>query len=67
MIIEMWLLIVAIIFTIFGYYTGTKKQLKTSVDMIVATTIDSLIKDGYLKTRGSGPGMEILKVDDKTD
>lgn len=61
------MLIVAVIFTVFGYYVGLKKQLKTSVDMIVATTIDSLIKDGYLRTRGSGPGMEILKVNDKTD
>jgi len=67
MLIEIWLLIAAVIFTAFGYRVGLKEQMKTSVDVIVATTIDSLIRDGYLRTRGSGPNIEILKVDDKTN
>jgi len=67
MLIELWLLIVAVIFTAFGYRVGLKEQMKISVDEVVATTIDSLIRDGYLRTRGSGPSIEILKVDDKTN
>jgi hypothetical protein len=67
MLIEFWLLIVAVIFTAFGYYVGLKEKLKISVDEIVATTVDSLIRDGYLKTRGSGSTIEILKINDQAD
>ena len=55
--INLMLLIVAVIFTAVGWYFGKKDQ----VTDIVAATIDSLIEDGYLKTRGVGREMEILK------
>ena len=47
----------AVIFTIFGWYIGKSSQ----VESLVAITIDSLIKDGYLRTRGKGASLEILK------
>jgi hypothetical protein len=65
--IELWFLAVAVIFTVFGYIIGVKKQVKVSAEMIISTTIDTLIEDGYLKTRGTGNNLEILKVDDKAD
>jgi len=34
---------------------------------VVESTIDKLIQDGYLKTRGVGNDMVILKFNDKTD
>ena len=43
--------------TLFGRYTARKDN----VNEIVESTIDSLINDGYLKTRGHGSDMEILK------
>lgn len=61
------LFIVAVVFTGFGYIWGMRTQLKN----IIASTIDQLIEDGYLKTRGTGDDMEILKwrewERDKTD
>lgn len=50
----------AIIFTVFGWYIGKSSQ----IESLVATTIDSLIKDGYLRTRGKGANLEILKWDE---
>jgi hypothetical protein len=35
--------------------------LRSSVDQIVGATIDTLIEDGYLKTRGTGNNLVILK------
>ena len=49
--------VTAVIFTAVGYVWGMRAQIKN----IVAATIDSLIDDGYLKTRGIGKDMEILK------
>lgn len=43
--------------TLFGRYTA-RKDIVTD---IVASTIDSLIDDGYIKTKGEGEDMEILK------
>lgn len=51
------LFIVAVIFTAVGWFFGIKSNVKN----IVAATIDSLIDDGYLKTKGTGSNMEILK------
>ncbi len=53
----LWLFGTAVIFTGVGIYMGSR----TKVENIVGATIDSLIKDGYLKTRGTGSDMEILK------
>lgn len=47
----------AIIFTVFGWYIGKSSQ----IESLVAITIDALIKDGYLRTRGKGANLEILK------
>lgn len=47
----------AIVFTAFGWYLGVRNKMET----VVAATIDNLIEDGYLKTRGTGKDMEILK------
>ena len=50
--------------TLFGRYTARKDN----VTDIVESTIDSLIADGYLKTKTTKNGdIEILKYDDVTD
>lgn len=54
---ELWLLGTAIIFTAVGWYWG----IKASVLNISETVIDRLIEENYLKTRGVGRDMEILK------
>jgi hypothetical protein len=62
-----WIFATAVIFTFVGYSMG-KKSSRSLVELAIATTIDSLIRDGYLKTRGVGKNMEILKADyDQTD
>lgn len=58
-----WLLATAVIFTFVGKFL----TLRSTVDTIVGTTIDSLVRDGYLKTRGSGADMEIIKWRDWCD
>jgi hypothetical protein len=52
-----WLFGTAVIFTVVGMYMGSR----TKTENIIASTIDSLILEGYLKTRGVGKDMEILK------
>lgn len=52
-----WLFGTAVVFTFVGKFL----TLRNTVNLIVATTIESLIRDGYLKTRGTGENMEILK------
>jgi len=52
-----WLLGTAVIFTFVGRYTAYQDHLQD----VVAATIDSLIDDGYIKTKGEGEDMEILK------
>lgn len=65
--VNWWLLLTAVIFTLVGIRIGRKTYIKNTVEH----TIDQLIKDGYLKTRGSGSEMVILKwqeiINDKTD
>ena len=58
-----WLLGTAVIFTFVGRYTAYKDHLQD----VVAATIDSLIEQGYLKTKGNGDDMEILKHWEKDD
>jgi len=50
---EVWLLITALIFTIVGYRMGKRNTIEM--------TIDSLIEQGYLRTKGKGKEQEILK------
>jgi hypothetical protein len=52
-----WLFGTAVLFTFVGRYMGFKNHIQD----ITAATIDQLIEDGYLKTRGVGRDMEILK------
>ena len=52
-----WLLGTAVIFTFVGRFTAYRDYLQD----IVAATIESLIDDGYIKTKGEGKDMEILK------
>lgn len=54
---EMWLLVTAVIFTALGWYWGIKNNVRN----ISEAVIDSLIEQNYLKTRGYGDNMEILK------
>jgi hypothetical protein len=56
----LWLFGTAVLFTALGWYFGKRTQV---ID-IVAATVDSLINDGYLKTRGEDQQMVILKWQD---
>jgi hypothetical protein len=68
--VELFLFGTAVVFTMFGYSLGRKKVDRELIEQSVASTVDSLIKDGYLKTVGTGKDMVILKCnyqDDQTD
>jgi len=54
---ELWLAGTAVIFTVVGYFWGKRYE----TESIVASTIDYLIEDGYLKTHGAGKNIQILK------
>ena len=62
---QLWLFLTAIIFTMIGFFWGA--SVKT--DKAAAYVIDTLIKEGYIRTRGSGDDMKILKYweDDKDE
>ena len=57
---ELWLFVTAVIFTVVGHVWGRRIE----AEPIIAVTIDKLIDDGYLKTRGTGKDMQILKWDE---
>lgn len=63
---EFWIFFVYVIGTAFGYWLGYKNNLKNIVDSV----IDNLIEQKYLKTKGYGDKMEIVKhtewCDDQT-
>jgi hypothetical protein len=68
--VELFLFGTAVVFTMFGYSLGRKKVDRELIEQSVASTVESLIKDGYLKTVGTGKDMVILKYnyqDDQTD
>lgn len=46
--------------TLFGIYWQRERN-QNSFNDIVEATIDSLIRDDYIKTRGVGDDMELLK------
>lgn len=55
-----WFFAIAVVFTLVGYSWGIRKQIHN----ITRHTIDSLMKQGYLKYRkNSAGGVEILKHD----
>ena len=58
-----WLLGTALVFTFVGRWMAVKDD----VSDIVAATIDSLIEQGYLKTKGQGDNVEILKHWEQND
>lgn len=44
-----------------GTYLGWKFGSKQSFDHIVELTLDKMIEDGYIKTKGTGENLELLK------
>ena len=52
-----WLLLAYVAGTGVGWWWGIKSNAAKLAEMV----IDGLIEDGYLKTRGRGDDMEILK------
>ena len=54
---ELFLLGTAIVFTALGYYMGQK----SAVAEVAEAIIDALIADGYIKTRGKGADLTLLK------
>ena len=57
MLPEIFLLITAILFTGVGYYIGHQRAIAN----IAEAVIDSLIEDGYIRTRGQGADLTLLK------
>jgi len=60
---ELWLLFTAVVFTALGWYWGVSSNVKN----ISEAVIDNLIEQKYLKTRGHGDNMEILKYTEWQD
>ena len=57
---EIWLLITAVVFTLVGM--SFRKNSSEFAHIIIETTIDRLIEDGYIKTRTDEQGkLELLK------
>ena len=58
---ENWMYwLTAVVFTILGYCLSMNHSKKVMVQL----TIDNLITQGYLKTRGTGEDMQLVKVKD---
>jgi hypothetical protein len=53
-----WFLLTAVVFTLLGRYMGYQDIVHSAVQ----ATLDNLIKEGYIKTKGVGKDMEIIKV-----
>ena len=52
-----WLLGTAIVFT----YVGRFMTFKSHLEDVISATIESLIEDGYIRTKGEGEKLELLK------
>ena len=52
-----------IVGTLFGYFMSRDSKKESRV-RITNATIDELIKSGYLRTRGEGDNLEILKYNE---
>jgi hypothetical protein len=60
--IYIWLFIVAVIYTYVGKRIGYKEKNKEyDFEKIVGHVVDSLIKQGYIKTEGTGKDTRMLK------
>lgn len=53
-----WFLLTAVIFTLLGRWMAYHDIVHSAVQ----ATLDNLIKEGYIKTKGVGKDMEIIKV-----
>jgi hypothetical protein len=63
-IIEIWLLITAIVFTFVGM--SFRPSPKDVAITIIETTVDRLIADGYIKTRKDENGqLELMKYNEE--
>jgi len=58
-----WLFFAYAVGTAFGWYTGVKSNVRGVTEAV----IDNLIEQKYLKTRGSGRNLEILKYTEWQD
>ena len=61
--ISLWLFITAVVFT----FVGKQMTLRSTIEEISSAVLDKLIEDGYIKTKGSGKNMEILKYWENND
>ena len=61
----LWLFFTAVVFTVAGYSMKKKKHDTELVLKAIDATIEKLIVEGYLKTKGSGDTLVILKYSDK--
>lgn len=52
-----WLLFTAVVFT----YVGRLMSFRSHLEDVIAATIESLIEDGYIRTKGEGEKLELLK------
>ena len=50
----------SIVFSAFGYFVAIGEARKE----MIAATIDSLIENGFLKTKGTGDKVELVKFDE---
>ncbi len=64
MIIEIWLLITAIVYTFIGMsFRPSQKEMAISV---IESTVDRLIADGYIKTREDENGqLQLMKYNEE--
>lgn len=63
MIIEIWLLITAIVFTFVGM--SFRQPPKEFAITVIENTVDKLIADGYIKTRKNKDGeIELMKYNE---
>lgn len=53
----LWMLFAYTAGTAIGYYFGKNGNIKDALEMF----LDRLIADGYIKTRGTGDDIELLK------
>ena len=60
---ELWLFITAVVFTFVGKYM----TMRSTIEEISSAVLDKLIEDGYIRTKGSGKNMEILKYWEHND
>lgn len=52
-----WLLGTAIVFTFVGRFMTLRKDLED----VIEATIETLINDGYIRTKGEGEKLQLLK------